>query len=154
MNKPEPVKRHSAAGSAGLVIVILIVCGVALDRYHVTRDMQTSRLTYRPAKVCDSAWQDDANRLNQHGDQHLAYFDVELVPGCFSGYASIPDDWTEWNHQFMNQTKEDYVAFWFKGVSGPYGPFTAPQNAQELNHWPSREFRLQGHGTLRFYKVR
>lgn len=115
---------------------------------------------YDKNRVCPDAWNDQASRVNQYDEEDIPYFDVTLRDGCFSGYVRRPNDWQYSGEEFLTNDPNDYIAFWYNGWPKPSGPW-GPHNIPDFRYVPGREpgspyseFRLQGHGTVRFYKIK
>jgi hypothetical protein len=136
----------------GLYLLIAAYFVLSVTNYHAKVAKHVYNNEYNPGRVCPDAWEQQAKKLNQHDDEDIPYFDVPLQTGCFSGYVHFPKRWQRWGMQFMNPEQEGYVAFWWNGWAKPNGPF--PPNAlPNFDYPPSSEFRLQGTGTIRFFKI-
>jgi hypothetical protein len=102
--------------------------------------------------ICDDAYKSDV----RHDDKTIAFFDVKLHDGCFSGLVGLPKNWNSWQSQLLHNDPNAWVAYWWAGWDKPYGPFTNAQLVAPSNdslHPPSNLVRLEGQGTLRFYCV-
>jgi hypothetical protein len=82
-------------------------------------------------------------------------FEVQLRPTCFSGFVFIPVRWQQWRVQFLGQDHSAWEAYWYQGWAQPRGPITYDQlmMSAQTEQFPSKMVRLQGKGTLRFYKI-
>lgn len=102
--------------------------------------------------ICDDAYKTDV----RHENQRLAFFDVPLYEGCFSGLVALPSGWSNWQSQLIGRDSKDWVAIWWAGWDNPRGPLTREQLLTPDTRSPSipsKYVRLEGHGTLRFYCV-
>jgi hypothetical protein len=101
---------------------------------------------YNPNLVCDDAFKNDVHYENDH----INNFTVTLHEGCFSGYVYLPESWRQWwSYQPIGSDQaNNWAAFWFPGGQ-PQGPLR-PGDSYNFNYHPML-FRLQGHGTYRFY---
>ncbi len=109
---------------------------------------QSMRRNYNPARVCDDAWRQESklNFSSFRGD----YFDIKLHGGCWSGRIRTPDGWQSWQKQMVGNDPKSWVAFWYEG-SNPAGPY--PGSSIPSFSYPPHVVRLQGNGTIRFYRT-
>ena len=154
MTYPEPERPKGPKYVLIFGIIALFFIGVISNVMPAIKSQNTMRqiaAKYNANYVCENAWEDDAHRVNDYHDQNVEYFDVQLHEGCWSGFVKYPRHWQVWGIQFMHAQPEDYLAFWWKGETYPMGPYS-PNGIPELNSTPN-ECRVQGHGTLRRYRV-
>jgi hypothetical protein len=97
---------------------------------------------------------DDQTYLHYENADPL-YFDVPLKEECFSGYVFLPVRWQTWRVQFVGKDHTAWVAYWYQGWPQARGPVTyeTVMTSEQDERFPSRMVRLQGKGTLRFFKI-
>lgn len=103
--------------------------------------------------VCDDAYQTEDHSQES---RNPPYVDMRLREGCFSGFISLPKTWTNWQEQFIGSAPDDWVSYWYKGLSAPYGPYSEAQvNSETINIGtvPFPALRVEGHGVIRFYRI-
>jgi len=135
-----------------LVILFLIFVGIMFVRsLHFETAPAAPTLNYT-TMICDNAYQTETH----HDDEDIPYFDVVLHEGCFSGFVSTPTKWRTWQGQILHNQPDAWAAYWFGGWPKPYGPYPMNQINSDQIHFdytPSNRVRLQGKGTLRFYRI-
>lgn len=133
-------------GVIGAVVFIINVAqSVTQTTIPTQRVTPRSIVAYNPQKICDDAW----TSVIDHKNENPPYFDVELRPGCWSGFLYLPKTWHVWYDEPAGYTNGWWVSFWYSGWPqgrGPYGPANIPV----FNGVPS-VLRLQGNGTIRYY---
>lgn len=134
------------------IIIAFFVLLIALVRfvYQLFPQLDTATHSnpprhYSPTSICDDAWKHDYD----YTQKDIDHFDIELHDGCFSAIISLPERFRrQYWHQPVNPDQSWWFAIWFVGgrPQGPFGPNAAPV----FDHAPM-QFRLQGHGTIRYY---
>lgn len=157
----------------GLLIFFAVVGFIALTFYACVSTFPPRRpnaLAPRPqptfastvnysALLCDDAFQTerdyrDNNRFGQY--DNLTHIDITLKPGCFGGMVSLPDtnDWRFWRAQLIHNDPKAWVAFWVYGQPNPSLPAPLVEFNQSMTTITRfSQFRLEGQGTLRIYKI-
>jgi len=135
-----------------LVVIIILICALVLRHSFVSRMRPFSvtpgpaRSVYNPHVICDDAFKADVH----HEDDNIHHFPVVMREGCFSGFIYVPKTWKAFHTQPVGDQTGFWSAFWFANQPEPAGPY--PPNSNVVFNYPSRVFRLQGHGTILFYE--
>jgi hypothetical protein len=103
--------------------------------------------------ICDDP---EKTEDHSHANENPDKFSVPLQEGCFSGFVEMPQVWRQWRAEFLGARDEgEWVSQWWRGTNHPmpiqtYAILTADQGNFSVT---SYEVRLQGKGTLVFYRV-
>jgi TonB family protein len=150
------LKLADVAGGIRAVLALLIV-GIAvvfilggrnkLDGLAKSTASNNGSLppNYSPSRICDDAFNDDFD----NSQKNLRYFDVTLHEGCFGGFVHLPKSWSNWYAQPRGEQNGFWIAYWHENSQTPLGPY-GPNASYHFDH-VTTVFRLEGHGTVRFY---
>jgi hypothetical protein len=132
---------------AGVFGLLAAVIGLAyFANWCMDRAFPTRTYTQR---VCQ-----DAYRYDTRYETDVAYVDVPLTAGCFSGTVLLPAQWKTWKLQFIGGSdRTHWMSVWYGGMPAPGGPFLESQVNAGMTAGPSRDMRFQGKGTLRLTRL-
>jgi hypothetical protein len=109
-----------------------------------------TQANYNSTLVCDDAWTKDRD-LSQ---QTIEHFEVKLREGCFGEKITLPNSWNHWSCQHGSTGPQGWIAIWYDATS-PQGPWGLDEvGSRTKDWWVGKTVRLQGKGSLIFYKVR
>lgn len=142
----------------GGTITIIALCVIsfiwekATQHHNISQHKATNLVIDEDKKVCSTAWQQEQAHANDHRKEDIPFFDVILTTDeCFGGDVWRPDSWHHWEKEFVSSEPDAHVSFWFHGWD-PRGPYFR-NKLPEFNYPPSREFRLKGKGTIRYFRT-
>lgn len=142
----------------GFVIVCVALSILILTIHFVTKSAASNSLAATPNmsgsfshQICNDAYQTETH----YDKENPPYIDIRLKDGCFGGFVGLPAKWQTWQTQMLGSDPTDWVAYWAAGVTQPVGPYSATQaNSKSITlSVPQGQLRLQGKGTLRFYRI-
>jgi hypothetical protein len=144
-----PKRKNTPLEIIGIIAIVSLVVVGGVKLLVSSAEQQNPHRNYSP-QICEDAYK--STTQNENNPDH---FDIALHEGCFSGFVSIPKDWRQWQEQLLGDDPTVWVAHWYRGWPEPRGPLSQNQvnNVVQTEMVPSYQLRLQGRGTLRFYRV-
>jgi hypothetical protein len=154
-NKPEN-GCLTAFGGATLILMLLGLFGLGIRGYFISRDTAVpdpipSNINYS-IRICDEAY-----KFRQSNENATDHFDVDLHDKCFSGFVDVPRDWGQWQCQLVGDDPHDWVSLWWTGFAQPWQPMDSALLNSNTSlgkiRPPGHQFRFEGKGTLRCFKI-
>jgi hypothetical protein len=148
--------RHSFKVIAPWVIYVVLGLYAIFLIYGYFRAAPKSKnvtISTYSENICDDP---EKTEDHSHANVNPDKFSVPLQEGCFSGFVEMPHVWRQWRTEFLGARDEsEWVSQWWRGTNHPgpiqtYAILTADPGNFSV---PSYEVRLQGKGTLVFYRV-
>jgi len=148
---PQAVPLKKARGWLALFLFVAITVLLYFAMRGMERDSHLPKPHGYTLNICQDQKDTEMNLSTLTSDS----FDYDLLSGCFGGWVELPTAWRSQRIQFLGNDKTYWVAIWWQGKGSPWGPYMYDDLMSRAQNYqsPSRSFRLQGKGRLRFYRT-